>query len=66
MVDEHTHQSVLNVVERSIAAEELVAALEKSFALWGGHRRYCAATTGPSSSPKRCGRSARITSVSVT
>ncbi|WP_257207813.1 hypothetical protein [Rhodococcus erythropolis] len=35
MVDEHTRQSVLNIVERSIPAEDLVAALEKAFALWG-------------------------------
>ncbi|MFI5436597.1 hypothetical protein ACHMZP_33110 [Rhodococcus baikonurensis] len=36
MVDEHTRQSVLNIVERSIPAEDLVAALKKAFALWGG------------------------------
>ena len=36
IVDDHTRQSVLNMVERSIPAEDLVAALEKAFALWGG------------------------------
>ena len=46
MVDEHTRQSVLNIVERSIPAEDLVTALEKSSALWGGPPRVCGATTG--------------------
>ncbi|OFV79275.1 integrase core domain protein [Rhodococcus erythropolis] len=36
MVDEHSRQSVLNIVERSIPAEDLVAALKKAFARWGG------------------------------
>src|ERR1700752_4270580 len=36
MVDEHTHQSVLDLVERSITAERLVAELEKVFAAAGG------------------------------
>lgn len=36
MVDEHTRPSVLNIGERSIPAEDLVTALEKAFALWGG------------------------------
>lgn len=35
MVDEHTRQSVLNIVERSIPTEDLVAATERAFALWG-------------------------------
>ncbi|ALU73727.1 hypothetical protein H351_31625 (plasmid) [Rhodococcus erythropolis R138] len=30
MVDEHTRQSVLNMVERSVTAGDLVAALEKA------------------------------------
>ncbi|MGW8538479.1 hypothetical protein ACWGK5_30575 [Rhodococcus qingshengii] len=33
IVDEHTRQPVLNVVERSIPAEDLDAASEKAFAL---------------------------------
>ena len=47
MVDEHTRQSVLSVVERSIAAEDLVAALEKAFALWGGTPRILRCDIGP-------------------
>ena len=47
MVDEHTRQSVLNIVERSIPAEDLVAALEKSFALWDGPPQILRCDNGP-------------------
>ncbi|MFB9781406.1 IS3 family transposase [Rhodococcus baikonurensis] len=47
MVDEHTRQSVLNMVERSIPAEDLVAALEKAFALWGGPPQVLRCDNGP-------------------
>jgi len=39
MVDEHTRQSALNIVERSILTNDLVAALEKVFTLWDGPPR---------------------------
>ncbi|MDI9960667.1 MULTISPECIES: IS3 family transposase [unclassified Rhodococcus (in: high G+C Gram-positive bacteria)] len=47
MVDEHTRQSVLNIVERSIPAEDLVTALEKSFALWDGPPQVLRCDNGP-------------------
>jgi putative transposase len=36
MVDEHTRESMLDIVERSITAELLVAELKKVFAVAGG------------------------------
>ena len=36
MVDEHTRESLLHLVERSITAERLVAALESVFSVAGG------------------------------
>src|SRR3954469_16228849 len=36
MIDEHTRESLLNLVERSITAERLVAELENGFATAGG------------------------------
>ncbi|MDI9915617.1 hypothetical protein [Rhodococcus sp. IEGM 1379] len=42
-----TRQSVLNIVERSIPAEDLVAALEKSFALWDGPPQVLRCDNGP-------------------
>ena len=47
MMDEHTRQSVLNIVDRSIPAEDLVAALEKAFALWGGPPQVLRCDNGP-------------------
>ncbi|MDF3319739.1 IS3 family transposase [Rhodococcus sp. C3V] len=47
MVDEHTRHWVFNVVERSIPAEDLVAALEKAFALWGGPPQIPRCDNGP-------------------
>jgi putative transposase len=35
MIDEHTRESVLNIVERSITGERLVDELEKTFAAAG-------------------------------
>nr|WP_256938410.1 hypothetical protein [Rhodococcus qingshengii] len=40
MVDEHTRQSVLNVVERTIPAKDFVTVLDKAFAL-GAARLKC-------------------------
>jgi len=34
MIDEHTRQSLLNIVERSITAQRLTDELDKTFALW--------------------------------
>ena len=48
MLDEHTRESLLNIVERSITAERLVTELETAFTLAGGPRRYCEWTTGRS------------------
>jgi transposase InsO family protein len=36
MIDEHTRQSLLNIVERSITAQRLTDELDKAFALGGG------------------------------
>lgn len=47
MVDEHTRESLLNIVERSIAAERLVAELQKVFAAAGGPPRVLRMDNGP-------------------
>ena len=59
MVDEHTRESLLHLVERSITAERLVDELEKVFAAPAAHRRCCGWTTVQSSFPKRCNGSAK-------
>lgn len=61
MVDEHTRESLLHLVERSITAERLVPELEKVFAL-AGHRRCSGWTTVRNWFPKRCNGSARARS----
>jgi putative transposase len=48
MIDEHTREPLMNIVEGSIAAERLVTELETAFTLAGGPRRYCEWTTGRS------------------
>ena len=47
MVDEHTRLSMLNIVERSITADDLVAQLEKVFALAGGPPKVLRMDNGP-------------------
>ncbi|MCX5044672.1 IS3 family transposase [Aldersonia sp. NBC_00410] len=47
MLDEHTRRSLLNIVERSIAAERLVTELDKAFALWGGPPLVLRMDNGP-------------------
>lgn len=47
MVDEHTRVSPLNIVERSITAERLVAELKKVFAVAGGPPRLLRMDNGP-------------------
>ena len=47
MIDEHTRCSLLNLVERSITAERLVAELEKVFAAEGGPPRVLRMDNGP-------------------
>ena len=47
MVDEHTRESLLNLVERSITAERLVAELERVFAAAGGPPQVLRMDNGP-------------------
>jgi putative transposase len=47
MVDEHTRMSLLNIVERSITAERLVAELTKVFAAAGGPPKVLRMDNGP-------------------
>ncbi|WP_280315375.1 integrase core domain-containing protein [Nocardia abscessus] len=47
MIDEHTRESLLHVVERSITAERLVAELEKVFAATDGPPRVLRMDNGP-------------------
>ncbi len=53
MVDEHTRESLLHLVERSITGEKLVAELERVFAA-RGRRGYCGWTTDRKWFRKRC------------
>ena len=45
MVDEHTRESLLHLVERSITAERLVTELEKVFTAAGGPPKRCCGWT---------------------
>jgi putative transposase len=47
MIDEHTRESLLNIVERSITAERLVAELEAAFAAAGGPPKVLRMDNGP-------------------
>jgi putative transposase len=47
MVDEHTRESLLNIVERSITAERLIEELEKCFAAAGGPPMVLRMDNGP-------------------
>lgn len=47
MLDEHTRESLLNIVERSITAQRLVAELEAVFAATGGPPRVLRMDNGP-------------------
>ena len=47
MIDEHTRQSLLNIVERSIIAQRLTDELDKTFALWGGPPMVLRMDNGP-------------------
>ena len=47
MVDEHTRESLLNIVERSITAERLIEDLERSFAAAGGPPMVLRMDNGP-------------------
>jgi len=47
MIDEHTRESKLNIVERSITAERLVAELKKAFAVAGGPPKVLRMDNGP-------------------
>ncbi|WP_122442739.1 IS3 family transposase [Mycobacterium attenuatum] len=47
MIDEHTRESLLNIVERSITAERLVAELETAFTVAGGPPKVLRMDNGP-------------------
>ena len=47
MVDEHTRESLLNIVERSITAERLIDELERCFAAAGGPPMVLRMDNGP-------------------
>ncbi len=47
MIDEHTRESLLNIVERSITAERLVTELETAFAVAGGPPKVLRMDNGP-------------------
>jgi len=47
MIDEHTRESLLNIVERSITAERLVTELETAFAMAGGPPKVLRMDNGP-------------------
>ena len=47
MIDEHTRESLLHVVERSITAERLVVELEEAFAAAGGPPKVLRMDNGP-------------------
>ncbi|WP_230864701.1 DDE-type integrase/transposase/recombinase [Mycobacterium canetti] len=47
MIDEHTRELLLNIVERSITAELLVAELETAFAVAGGPPQVLRMDNGP-------------------
>jgi putative transposase len=47
MVDEHTRESLLNIVERSITAERLIVELERVFVERGGPPRVLRLDNGP-------------------
>ncbi|WP_230591404.1 IS3 family transposase [Rhodococcoides fascians] len=47
MIDEHTRQSLLNLMERSITAQRLTDELDKTFALWGGPPQVLRMDNGP-------------------
>jgi putative transposase len=47
MVDEHTRESLLHLVERSITAERLVAELDTMFNAAGGPPRVLRMDNGP-------------------
>jgi putative transposase len=47
MVDEHTHESLLNIVERSTTGERLVEELKTVFAVAGGPPKVLRMDSGP-------------------
>ena len=49
MIDKHTRESLLNLVERSITGETLVAELTKVFAAHGGPPKVLGMDNGPRS-----------------
>jgi putative transposase len=47
MIDEHTRESLMNIVERSITAERLVSELETAFTVAGGPPKVLRTDNGP-------------------
>jgi hypothetical protein len=47
MIDEHTRESLMNIVERSIAAERFVTESETAFPLAGGSPKILRMDNGP-------------------
>ena len=47
MIDEHTRESLMNIVERSITAERLVSELETAFTVAGGPLKVLRMDNGP-------------------
>ncbi len=66
MVDEHTRESLLNIVERSITAERLVAELEAVFAAPGGPPKVLRMDNGPEMVSQALQRFARTRPASCT
>jgi putative transposase len=58
MFDEHTRVSPLNIVERSITADRLVAELKRIFTTAGGPPTVLRMDNGPEFISKRCNSSA--------
>ena len=66
MIDEHTRESLLHVVERWITAERLVPSSMRCSPRRAAHRRCCGWTTARSSFPQHCNGSATARSTCPT
>jgi len=66
MVDEHTRESLLHLVERSITGDRLVIELEKVFGAAGGPPIVLRMDNGPEMVPRRCNSSASTRSICPT
>ncbi|MDJ0105746.1 integrase core domain-containing protein [Rhodococcus erythropolis] len=64
MVDQHARQPVLIIIKKFIPAEDLVAALQKSFALWNRPPQVLRCDNGPQFISEELRRFCRIRLVS--